>query len=520
MPSEICKSIVGIALGKKTLLDCVFDQISYNKPTHYTCKATQKALEEYHTNQNGDTAKKLWKELLIDAICLLKINDEREKTSKIKELEAQEFAARFESIRNTSSFGIKELEEYFLDYVEFERVLYHERFYRDHVHHVLQVWALGTSLLFNEKNNFSIHFSENFKLTQEDFNISKDTDKTKPKKDHNNDLNISKTELWAMWTIIALCHDLGYPVEKASRINQKVKKIVNNFGCITFNELSFNFDMLNSFIINKFLKIISSKIIINQSNKFLPFKSPATFSTQIQQKYFDKFSKSLEDYKHGMFSGLLLYKKLVYFLETDYTPKPTSQDFSEDKRQFFIRREILRAICSHTCPKIYHINLNTLSFLLILCDEIQEWNRPSLETILNDSKKNQDSHTIRIEKFETEKINTTTEETKTTIEIYSKYEIDPDDDFSNIQHIVFKKFENFIYLLRSAKGDSTRKDIFIWKSEFKKNIVFTFEFGAEEIEGFKTTVSFNGTTPQKIDIYGDPAAQCTNLYKKCAPGLS
>lgn len=43
-----------------------------------------------------------------------------------------------------------------------------------------------------------------------------------------------------------------------------------------------------------------------------------------------------------------------------------------------IRREILRAIAAHTCPDIYHLNFDTLSFLLYIVDEIQCWGRPTL----------------------------------------------------------------------------------------------------------------------------------------------
>ena len=178
-----------------------------------------------------------------------------------------------------------------------------------------------------------------------------------------------------MWTIVALCHDLGYPLEKASKINQKVKSIVAHFGCKDFVELNFKFDIPNTPLIEKFLKIISSKTICDDISK-----KQNKYHTEVQQKYYDKFSKSLEEYRHGMFSGFLLFKVLVYFLETDFSPHKNTLT-AEDRRQFLIRREMLRAICCHTCPTIYHIDLNTLSFLLILCDEIQEWDRPRFDDL-------------------------------------------------------------------------------------------------------------------------------------------
>ena len=85
-----------------------------------------------------------------------------------------------------------------------------------------------------------------------------------------------------MWTIVALCHDLGYPLEKASKINQKVKNIVAHFGCKDFVELNFKFDIPNTPLIEKFLKIISSKTIKDGEN----------YHTEVQQKYYDKFNIS------------------------------------------------------------------------------------------------------------------------------------------------------------------------------------------------------------------------------------
>jgi hypothetical protein len=64
-------------------------------------------------------------------------------------------------------------------------------------------------------------------------------------------------------------------------------------------------------------------------------------------------------------------------METDYDVTGRGDLDAKDAHQFQIRREILRAIASHTCTEVYHLKLNTLSFLLILCDELQEWGRPT-----------------------------------------------------------------------------------------------------------------------------------------------
>ncbi len=78
-------------------------------------------------------------------------------------------------------------------------------------------------------------------------------------------------------------------------------------------------------------------------------------------------------------SAILMAKSLVYFLESDLCLDSRSPLEKEDARQFLIRREILRAVASHTSPDIYHLEFDSLAFLLFLADEIQEGGRPTLK---------------------------------------------------------------------------------------------------------------------------------------------
>ena len=70
-------------------------------------------------------------------------------------------------------------------------------------------------------------------------------------------------------------------------------------------------------------------------------------------------------------------KNLVYFLESDFLYDNNKPLKEQDAKQFIIRREILRAIASHNCEDIYHLHFKTLNFLLVICDEMQEWERRS-----------------------------------------------------------------------------------------------------------------------------------------------
>lgn len=514
------KSIVDSDLDMTVLKSYVFERFMRHESSFFHSKKVNSAMRAYVENDFiRDKAQVLWKELLIDAICLLKINDSREASFSLgAQGDEAKFANDFEKIRNVSSFGIDELEAYFGDFAQFESVLYNEKYYRDHIHHVISVWAVGIGLLFcsAEEKRVKPTLPDGMFFSKKLFR----SDDLKGEAKHN---ELSRTELWAMWTIIALCHDLGYPLEKASKINQKVKKIVNHFGCFNFDELNFRFDILNTFLIDKFLKVISSKPVsstklqcsknsgeadkanVADEHGSAEHKEEYAYHTEVQQKYLDKFSKSLEEYRHGMFSGLLLFKKLVYFLETDFAPRSRTISV-EDRRQFIIRREILRSICCHTCPKIYHIELSTLSFLLILCDEIQEWNRPRFEDFINNKKECQP--VTRISKFDVSPDGTA-------IVVRMDYKSTEKVTYEAVEALVLKKFQNFIYLLRSAKDDDLRKIEFEWITTLGK-IEFSFKFSQKVSSECPFSVEMKSKTvrgkPCVLDVYDNECKEIVREY--------
>ncbi|MBN2534197.1 MAG: hypothetical protein JXB88_15005 [Spirochaetales bacterium] len=492
--------IINKKLEKKIIDENVIRQIATDEENIFFSKTTKDTMIQFiddKTNTNK-TSIELWKNLLIDSICLLKMNDKREKLYDIfKKIYddgkgKKDFCNSFKKIRLMSSYGIDEIEKYFHDFVDFESVLYGtSKYYRDHILHILQVWGIGIGLICNHETDLKL--TDKYICSKENFNFLLDKEDKKGKEENEEEKirkkSISKSEIWAMWTIIALCHDLGYPIEKASQINQKTRKIINHFGCLNFQELNYSFEIFNGYIVEKFLNIISSKAVMAQNSPDNENK------TAVQSKYHDKFSKSLEDFKHGMFSGLLIFKKLTYFLETDFYFE-NSELTGEDLRQFFIRKEILRAICSHTCPKIYHIWLNTFSFLLIFCDEIQEWNRPN---------------------FDDFRFRVTDKYPKV---IIGKYELkgqkfkvsfayENDCDKNNYNYLVLDRFKTLHYLLRSAKDDKDRdKEMFLYWEVTFENRKYTLKFEPKvnelkEITVYKAEKQSDGSfsADNEFDLY-------------------
>lgn len=297
-----------------------------------------------------DGFRELWKDLLNDAITYLKFVDKREYPDGKRKV----------FTRDKLAFGTDKLFKYFKEYQDFEALLYGaDRFYRDHILHVFRVWVLGVWLI--EEFGRDIHWDLKF-------HDPKNKKKCPPP---------SFDETMAMWCIIALTHDLGYPLDKVKKVKTKINGMMAYFGGSSISESDFQIPTHHHFINDFILKFISSKLVeTDERSDSSKQTEKNNLKTAIQSKFYLKFSKSFEKFDHGIISCVVLMKNLIYFLESDFDLSNPFPKY-EDARQFYIRREILRAIACHTCTDIYHLHPNTLSFILILADELQTWGRPN-----------------------------------------------------------------------------------------------------------------------------------------------
>lgn len=325
----------------------------------------------------------LWESLLIDAIKYLKWHDSKEFPGSQPMNREKAY-----NMISEGSLGVIKLKEYFKVFIEFERLLYGaEQFYRDHVYHIIRVWLTGQFIIKEYMNkDFKIFIDE------DRYNLAVVDEKDKPsgmsELSIRNDNSLYKGEEAAIWCVIALTHDLGYPLSKFEKINDIMKKMVGYFAKTGLEEFSFAFPLQNQFINDAILKYMSSKIVQKGENNVDIANGNQKYKTHIQAKFYLKFSRSFERFDHGLISCIVLTKNLIYFLETNYDWNPTQEIQGKvEARQFVLRREILRAIASHTCPEIYYLNPNTFSFILLLSDELQFWSRPTLDLISSGEKK-------------------------------------------------------------------------------------------------------------------------------------
>jgi len=310
-----------------------------------------------------------WKIIIAKSIQCLRLFDNREpfKANPDKKIVA---------------YGIESLAKYYENYTEFEGLLYGANAnYRDHIFHVFRTWLIGLYVMI--KHNFDITDIDGLKENWTDFG------------------EVTTCEKISMWTIIAFCHDLGYPLEKSKDILRATQSMMQEI--VTDSKITEDFSFggtqvsINEYIVKfistkmKFLKEETVEVVEAEKKGE---KVEKHYNGRIQPKYYLKLTKSLEEFKHGIISAIIIYKTLLYFLESDFNLNDDYEYTAEDARQFYIRREILRAIAAHTCPDIYNIKVTTFSSLLYICDEIQNWGRKDWHELYSDQELSKSEVTI------------------------------------------------------------------------------------------------------------------------------
>ena len=449
--------------------------------------------------KSTDSLRGTWKTLLLDAIYFLRINDYRE-NHFFEDIERiNKTKMRSEGVPESISsnvYGIEELVEYFAQFSDFESTLYGaDKYYRDHIVHPLNVWFIGLHIIkeygkcfkLRVMNEISVEdcdcakrewFETKIALQKDKGQAAPDGDKPGEKElpTESGGCRLSLAELAAMWTVVALTHDLGYPLEKVEKVNEKLEKMLSKFGKIGFSRFRFNFEIQHDHLVRFLLNLISALA--------KPLRKPdkeneydfTKWRTHIRTKYYSKFSKSWEMFDHGIVSSLLLLKSLTFFIESDFCSEHNEPLSREDARQFAIRSEILHAMASHTTAKIYHLSPDNLPFLLILCDDLQEWSRPTLGDMKIGIKG--DAVSVQLQKFE---IN----EGGSSIHCLINY---PECDYDDQQEHAIRVFKVWLERFRPALDDKERSIDFFWEIQFGNDTAWSFRLDTSQRKIFKTFI--------------------------------
>lgn len=170
----------------------------------------------------------------------------------------------------------------------------------------------------------------------------------------------------------------------------------------------------------------------------------------------------------------------------------------EDARQFYIRREILRAIAAHTCPDAYNIHITTFPSLLFLCDEFQEWGRRTWNELYTGLK--EDSISLEIEKFSCDEI-----------DVQEKISFESVEDIEIIAQNIFRVFDRQYSLYKTtfrdgqdtAKRDfsltKTMKFVLPKKGAETREIIIKYALPKSDASYFNIDLSHVGTSKNEYE---------------------
>lgn len=429
--------------------------------------------DDYRIFYFADEIKDIWKLVIQKSIKCLRYFDSREPY-----LENQS--------KHPVAYGVDELSEYFDKYIKFESMLYGGgKYYRDHVIHVFRVWLLGLECLLEDDGNYL----KRIEIHQ--------------------DIKVNSLEKISIWSMIALTHDLGYPLEKAQGIIEQTKDMMKSFisNPSVLMDLSFNGiqNNMNDFVV----RFMSSKM--NEVDNKCPKEETTTnvkkkFVARLQPKYYFKFQKSLEGYNHGILSAIIIYKLLRYFLESDFNINEDYQFDEEESRQFYIRREILRTIASHTCHDIYHLDMLSFAFLLIVVDDAQEWGRKRISELYVNKDSTYEFVSI-VPSFDSRESKRGEEKIKIhSLEVKEKFSFKNQNDLRGTLLSLYKQCKGYKEIFRDGQ-DTTRRNFIFEKHceivyEETKQIRFCVDLIISNEDRPKFTITTLCDTKKPLESFG------------------
>ncbi len=253
---------------------------------------------------------------------------------------------------------------------------------RDHFIHSVNVFLLGLSVYSQNKN-----YRDMFQAYV--------LDSPYEKYYKTSDGEFSHEEFLYRWGVASLFHDIGYPVEIIGKqlnkfINDSVKSISSNYGADTaidfkdFNDFNTIVKMKPDFADRytsvypkaKFLNMFKPTDIMAQK---ISIDFPNVNVNQVV-RHLDSFVDIMGEsgfIDHGFFSAILVMNSYGYLIQKyaknhDFFFYPIVDSATAILLHNYYRNVLQKK--PFNLPAL-HPRDSPLAFLLILCDELQEWNR-------------------------------------------------------------------------------------------------------------------------------------------------
>ncbi|MFC1926851.1 hypothetical protein ACFLWV_03785 [Chloroflexota bacterium] len=262
-----------------------------------------------------------------------------------------------------NSRGLNRLFKYFEEFVQYENLLLAiDKYHRDHVIH--SVWVMLLGFYLRKKCSVFSSMSLGYFICDHE----EDTD-------NKRDIGmLLKKYSIPGWILIALSHDLGYPIQKTVYANEYMGKMIRNFGFLEEQQFKYNFTVIHHTTINALLELLSSAVRLTKKgaeDEFVITNNPGVTLD---------CARSFEKLDHGIMSAYILqnYLDFICDVRSESTSRNTTMQ-PEEAAQFAMIIDLLYSMAAHSNQYAYWrgIGLNKPSALLFICDELDEFSRYS-----------------------------------------------------------------------------------------------------------------------------------------------
>lgn len=280
------------------------------------------------------------------------------------------------ALKNLSpvSKGNSELFKFIEAATDFEDLLYGlELYYRDHTLHSLWVYFIGEFILREHlpklHGNLYWYLYNDIEKDKSSYSAKLLKESREIEEYFNKAVNEKRD---AIWCIIALCHDLGYSLEKLNKLNEKVKAVLQYVDLPDFKHIGYSLDVEHQYHTNQFLELVAQDVRIVPSRDQ---KEALTKCYRDDSTYW-LLCRALEKKQHGILSSYLIYKILSVFADA-WVRGPAEEWGLESNEGIdsIIKGDILFAIAQHQFDFAYLDKLNSLADILVLADELEEFSR-------------------------------------------------------------------------------------------------------------------------------------------------
>lgn len=273
--------------------------------------------------------------------------------------------------------SIENLINYIDAFTSFEEMLFGlDLEYRDHTLHSLWVYLFGHQFIIGMGGYDKVKIAGQISIKYVKKGKTKFVTYTEPIKG-------SRQHMEAMWAMISVLHDLGYPVEAISNKPNEV------FGRI-LEPFAIDFSSILQMDIGSRISLLHQSLCDLLSTVY----RPEGLTSEEEKRYFDEVDKGASDKPlrvprkptvskdealemefriasvdkiHSAWSAILAFKNITYLHESDY-----HGGGSRDYLKLLTRSDILSSIVHHTSEEPNDDAINRFQFILLLTDDIEE----------------------------------------------------------------------------------------------------------------------------------------------------